>query len=34
MNLFIVSSFPVILFASGILNSKEKQIITRLFQTK
>jgi O-antigen/teichoic acid export membrane protein len=34
MNLFIVSSFPVILFASGILNSKEKQIITRLFRTK
>jgi O-antigen/teichoic acid export membrane protein len=34
MNLFIVLSFPVILFASGILNSKEKQIITRLFRTK
>jgi O-antigen/teichoic acid export membrane protein len=34
MNLFIVSSFPIILFASGILNSKEKQIITRLFRTK
>ena len=34
MNLFIISSFPVILFASGILNSKEKQIITRLFRTK
>ena len=34
MNLFIVSSFPVILFASGILNSKEKHIITRLFRTK
>jgi len=34
MNLFLLISFPISLFASGILNSREKQIITRLFHTK
>lgn len=34
MNLFLLISFPISLFASGILNSREKHIITRLFHTK
>jgi O-antigen/teichoic acid export membrane protein len=32
-NFIVIALFPIMLFASGILNSREKQIITRLFRS-
>ncbi len=34
VNVFVILLYPIILFASGILDSGEKQIITKLFRTK